>query len=82
MAAGNWITQTRQTAVVIRVALAEQADYRIYYLLQDRGPDMTPPDSVISQREEQTDRQTDRRLEELDKDHTKPKLHEPVSADK
>lgn len=53
--------------VVISEAVTEQADYRSYYLLQDRGPDMTPPYSETSQRGE---RQTDRRLEELEKDHT------------
>lgn len=46
--------------MVISVTLAEKADYRSYYLLQDRGPDMTPPYSETSQREEQTDTQTDR----------------------
>lgn len=46
-AVGNWI----------RRSSGDQADYRSYYLLQDRGPDMTPPYSETSQREEETDRQ-------------------------
>lgn len=50
----------------------QQGDYRSYYLLQDRGPDMTPPYSETSQKGEETDRHTDRRLEEPDKDHTEP----------
>lgn len=33
---------------------------------------MAPPYSETSQREEETDRNTDRRLEELDKDHNEP----------
>lgn len=52
IAAGNWIKQCSGD-----VALAEQADYWCYYLLQDRGPDMTPPYSETSEREEETDRQ-------------------------
>lgn len=53
VAAGNLIRQCSGDA-----ALAEQADYWCYYLLQDRGPDMTPPYSETSQREEETDKQT------------------------